>query len=203
MTSASVESSFVTSVRDRRHPNIGESPLELYCLEPLLLPASQPALQELRRQSLQVAGDEREAIREQQHAEQQQQRARGAVHPHDVGAKALEPGEEAVQGVGRDQERHGEPERIRGEQRDTLPDARLGGREGEDRAEDRSYAGGPGRAEGYPNDARAEIAERLAGELEAALPHQESWPQHSQQVETESDDQDASHAPDPHLVVEE
>src|SRR2546422_2953697 len=51
-------------------------------------------------------------------------------HPHDVGAEALEPREEAVQGVGRDQERHGEPERIDAEQHDPLTDARLGGGEG-------------------------------------------------------------------------
>src|SRR5712692_386899 len=195
MTSAAVESSSVTSVGGSLARNIGGSPLAA--------PSLQPALQELRRQPLQVARDEREAVREEQHAEQHEQRARDAVHPHDVGAEALEPREKAVQGVGRDQERHGEPERIDAEQHDPLTDARLGGGEGEDRAEDRSYTGGPGRAEGDPHDSRAEIPERLAGELEAALPHQESRPQHAQQVEAEPDDQDAAHPPEPQLVLKE
>src|SRR5438309_5180124 len=170
---------------------------------PSTLASLQPALQELRCQSLQVARDEGEAVCEKQYAEQPEQRARGAIHPHDVGAKALEPREEPVQGVGRDQKRHGESQRIGGEQHDALTDARLGRGEGEDGAEDRSHAGGPRRAEGDPHDSGAEIPERLAGELEAALPHQERRPQHSQQVEPEPDDEDASHAPDPQLVLEE
>src|SRR2546426_1011933 len=193
MTNISGESSSVTSVRGSLVRNIGGSPPEFpgsararggttLTHAPIVLYAamphpSQPALQELRGQPLEVARDQREAVREQQHAEQHEQRARGAVDPHDVGAEALEPREEAVQGVGRDRERHGQPERIDAEQHDSLTDARLGGGEGEDRAENRSHAGGPGRAEGDAHDSRAEIPERLAGELEATLPHQEGRPQ--------------------------
>src|SRR2546426_12839863 len=112
MTNISGESSSVTSVRGWLVRNIGGSPPEFpgsararggttLTRAPIVLYAalphpSQPALQELRRQPLEVARDQREAVREQQHAEQHEQRARRAVDPHDVGAEALEPREEAV-----------------------------------------------------------------------------------------------------------
>src|SRR3989475_12942843 len=133
----------------------------------------QPALQKLRRQPLQPPREQREAIGDEEDTQQDEQRSGDAVHPDDVGPEPLEPAEEAVQRERRDDEGDGEPQGVDAEQGGAVRYAGLGGSEGENRAQDRPAPGRPGGAERDAYERRAEIAERLVGQLEPPLPHEE------------------------------
>src|SRR5437870_2223421 len=157
----------------------------------------QPTLEELGRQALQPSREQREAIGDQEDAEHDQQRPRDAVHPTEVGSEPLEPAEETVQRQGGADKRDGEPQGVGAQQRRPQPHAPLSGREGENRTQDRSNAGGPCRAESDADECRAQVADRLARQLEPALAHEKRRPQDTEQVQPEQDDDDAADPADP------
>src|SRR3989442_2149190 len=157
----------------------------------------QPTLEELGRQALQPPREQREAIGDEEDAQHDQQRSRDAVYPAEVGSEPLEPAEEAVERQGGADKRDGEPQGVGTEQRRAQPHTPLSGREREDRTQDRPDAGGPCRAEGDADERRAQVAERLARQLEPPLAHEKRWPQDAEQGQPEQDDDDAANPADP------
>src|SRR5207237_9293304 len=107
----------------------------------------EPPRQELRREPLQAARQQRKAVRDEQQAEEDHQDTGEAIDPDDVGPEPLEPDEEAIERERRDDEGDGEPEGVDGEECHSLAYRRLGGGEREDRAQDRADARSPGSAE--------------------------------------------------------
>src|SRR5205809_5528723 len=163
----------------------------------------QPALQELRRQPLQPPREQGEAIGDEEDTQQDEQRSGDTVHTDDVGADPVEPAEEAVQREPRDDEGDGERQGVDAEQGGAVRYAGLGGGEGENRAQDRPDAGSPGGAERDAHERRPEIAERLVGQLEPPLAHEERRPDDAEQVQPEQDDHDPADASDPHLGAQQ
>src|SRR5262245_47514913 len=163
----------------------------------------EPTLQEFWCESLQPIRQQREPVSHEQDSEQDEQYTGYALHPDEVGPEPLEPDEEPVQREGGEEKRQRETEAVDGEQRRALPHARASSGEGEDGAEDRADARRPRRAEGDTGHRRSKVAERLAREMDAALPHQETGPKDAQEIEPEKDDQDSACPGDPDLRAQQ
>ena len=105
--------------------------------------------------------------------------------------------EELVDHERREQERHRESGGVGREEHEAALEVGFIRRHREDRPEDRTDAGRPAGAEGDADHERAEVADRLVGDVQPRVAREQPQVEHAEHVETEDDDQHAADAADP------